>query len=110
MANIKIEVYGGTNAEGGGCSCGCTGCTPADAKAEFEAMKKMLVEQFGEEALSVEYIDTQEVKLSSYPQVEKVVLAGYTFPITFANGNPKWAGGMPIDSIAQIITELQAEE
>jgi disulfide oxidoreductase YuzD len=108
MEKVKIEVYGGINADGGGCSCGCTSCAPADAKAEYEAMKEVLLERFGEETLSLEYIDTGGVNLAEFPEVEKVVLAGYPFPITFVNGNPRWAGGITIDSITEIVTaELQ---
>jgi len=107
MENVKIEVYGGINAGGGGCSCGCTSCTPADTKAEYEAMKTVLVDRFGEASLSLEFIDTGGVNLGAYPEVEKVVSAGYSFPITFINGTPRLAGGIPIDSIIQIITDLQ---
>jgi len=109
MENIKIEVYGGINSGGGGCSCGCTGCTPADAKAEYEVMKKELVDRFGETALSLEFIDTGGVNLAAYPEVERVIQAGYSFPITVINGSPRLAGGMPVDSIIQIVTDLQSE-
>lgn len=106
MAQVKIEVYGGMNAAGGGCSCGCTSCTPTDVKAEYEAMKKTLLEQFGADTLEIEYIDTEAVGLSSFPQVEEVVKAGYPFPITLVDDKPRWAGGMPVDSMTQIILEI----
>jgi disulfide oxidoreductase YuzD len=108
MGTIKIEVYGGINAGGGGCSCGCTSCTSVDAKAEYEAMKNVLVDQFGEETLSFEYIDTGSDNLANFPEIEKVINAGYSFPITVVNGNPRLAGGIPMDSIIQIICELQS--
>ncbi len=110
MDIVKIEVYGGTNAGGGGCSCGCTSCTPADAKAEFEAMKKVLVNKYGEDSLNLEFIDTANAKLEAYPEVEKVVRAGYPFPITVINGSARLAGAISPDSIDQIITELQNQQ
>ena len=105
MNKVKIEVYGGMNSGGGGCSCGCSGCTPTDVKAEYESMKKALTDIFGTDLLTVEYMDTDSQGLSNYPEIEKVVQAGYPFPITVVNGNPRWAGGMPIDSMIQIVTE-----
>lgn len=110
MDIIKIEVYGGINAGGGGCSCGCTACTPADAKAEYEEMKKILLNKYGEEILSLEFIDTGGVKLSAYPEVEKVIRAGYSFPVTVVNGKPRLAGAISLDSVVEIITELQNEK
>lgn len=105
MTQVKIEVYSGMNAGGGGCSCGCSGCTPTDVKAEYEAMKKTLLEQFGADTVAIDYIDTEEAGLSSYPEVEEVAKAGYPFPITLVNGKPRWAGGMPVDSMTQIIID-----
>lgn len=110
MDIIKIQVYGGINASGGGCGCGCTTCTPADAKAEYEEMKKALLEKYGQETLSLELIDTGGVKLGSYPEVEKVIRAGYSFPITVVNDTPRLAGSISLDSVVEIITELQNEK
>ncbi len=110
MDIISIEVYGGINTGGGGCSCGCSGCTPADAKAEYEVMKKTMLEKFGEEALSLAFIETEGVDMSRFPEVEKVIRSGYTFPITSINGSPRLAGALSIDSIAEIITELQSNK
>lgn len=110
MDVVKIEVYGGTNTGGGGCSCGCTNCTPADAKAEFETMKKMLFNKYGEETLNLEFIDTADARLADYPEVEKVIQAGYPFPITVINGSPRLAGAISPDSIDQIIIELKNQQ
>lgn len=108
MDKIKIEVYGGTNSGGGGCSCGCTSCTPADAKAEYEEAKTQLLQKYGEDSLSLEYIDTDGGQLAQYPEVEKVVRAGYSFPITVINGSPRLAGAVAFDPIVEIVTEIQA--
>lgn len=108
MDKIKIEVYGGTNLGGGGCSCGCTSCTPADAKAEYDEARTHLLHKYGEDSLSLEYIDTDGGQLSQYPDVEKVVRAGYSFPITVINGAPRLAGAVASDAIIEIVTEMQA--
>ena len=110
MDIIKIEVYGGINVSGGGCSCGCTTCTPADAKAEYEEMKKILSNKYDGETISLEFIDTGGVKLGSYPEVEKVIRAGYSFPITVVNGTPRLAGSISADSIMEVISEIQNKE
>lgn len=105
MAQVKIEVYGGMNAAGGGCSCGCSSCSPSDVRSEYEAMKKNLLDQFGADNLTIEYIDTEAAGLSNYPAVEEVIKAGYPFPITVINDKPRWAGGMAADSIVQIVID-----
>ncbi|MEA4924664.1 MAG: hypothetical protein VB084_05065 [Syntrophomonadaceae bacterium] len=110
MANITIEIYGGINTGGGGCACGCSGCTPFDAKAEYEAVKKEVLARFGDAGLRLEFIDTDNVDLAAFPEVEKVVKSGYPFPITVVNGNPKLAGGISAESIIGIVTELQSQE
>lgn len=108
METIKIEVYGGINAGGGGCSCGCTSCTPADSRAEYEVMKKVLMEHFSEGVVSLEFIDTGSDP-GTYPEIEKVIRAGYSFPVTCINGTPRLAGGIPADTLIEIINELQTK-
>ncbi|MDD3365180.1 MAG: hypothetical protein PHZ03_09385 [Syntrophomonas sp.] len=107
MDIIKIDVYGGINTGGGGCSCGCSSCSPADAKAEYAEVEKALLDKYGEETLSLKFIDTGGVNLSAYPEVEKVIRAGYSFPITVVNGSPRLAGAISAESLIEIITELQ---
>lgn len=110
MDKIKIEVYGGIYTGGGGCSCGCSSCTPTDAKAEYEEMEKALLKKYGEETLSLKFIDTGGVNLSAYPNVEKVIRGGYSFPITVVNGSPRLAGAISLESIVEIITDLQNQK
>lgn len=109
MENVKIEVYGGINSGGGGCACGCSGCTPSDAKAEYEAMKQEVLDKFGNTGLSLEFIDTDNTDLTVFPEVEKVIKAGYSFPITVINGNPKFAGGISAESVIGIVMEIQGK-
>jgi len=106
MSMINIEVYGGINDNGGGCGCGCATCTPEDAKAEYEAMKKDLLDKYDAETLSLIFIDTDGANLAAYPEVEKVIHAGYSFPVTVINGAPRLAGAISTDFIIEIITEL----
>jgi len=70
-------------------------------------MQKKLLAKYGAEMLSIEFIDTSGVKLSSYPVVEKVIRAGYSFPITVINDSPRFAGSISTDSVIEIITEIQ---
>lgn len=110
MNMIRIKVYGGINTGGGGCSCGCTTCTPADAKAEYEQMKKALLQKYGEGMLSLEFIDTGGVNMAAYPEIEKVIRSGYSFPITAVNDIPRLAGAISEKAIIEIITEIQDEK
>lgn len=57
--------------------------------------------------MSIEFVDTDGAKLSSYPEVEKVIRAGYSFPVTVINGSPRLAGSISVESVIEIITELQ---
>lgn len=107
MSMVKIEVYGGINVGGGGCGCGCSSCTPTDYKAEYKEMEKALLTKYGEETLSLKYIDTGGVNLSAYPEVEKVIRAGYSFPIAVVNGSPRLAGAISLKSIIEIIDEIK---
>ncbi len=109
MDNITIEVYGGINTAGGGCSCGCSSCTPADARVEFEAVQDALVKKYGEGVLDFQFIDTGD-KLRDYPQIQQIIQAGYSFPVIVVDGNPRLAGGMPLDAMIQIISEIQAAQ
>ncbi len=109
MNTIKIEVYGGINTGGGGCSCGCSSCTPADARTEFEAVQEALVKKYGEGVLDFEFIDTG-INIQNYPQVQQIIQAGYSFPVIVVDGNPRLAGGMPIDAMIQIISEIQTAQ
>ena len=105
MDTIKIIVYSGISL--GGCGCGSASCTPADTKTEYENVKRELLEKYGEQQINIELIDTGGVKLSDYPEVEKVIRAGYSFPITVINGSPYLAGAISADSIIDVISELQ---
>jgi len=110
MEKVDIKVYGGINAGGGGCGCGCTTCTPADARAEYEQMKQALLSKYGEEKISLEFIETGGVNLSAYPEIEKIIRAGYSFPITVINGSPRLAGAISAESIVEIINEMEEEK
>lgn len=106
MEKIEIKVYSGINAGGGGCSCGCSSCTPADFKTEYEMMRNALLQKYGPQDLSMEFIDTEGKDLAEYPQVQKVIQSGYSFPITVVNGSPRLAGAIPADALIEIIDEL----
>jgi hypothetical protein len=73
-------------------------------------MHKELLAKYGAETLSIEFIDTGGVKLGSYPEVEKIIRAGYSFPITVIDGSPRLAGSISVDSVIEIITELQNQK
>lgn len=110
MDTTKIEIYAGVNTDGGGCSCGCTSCKPADVKAEYQAMERALLERFGAETLCLEYIDTGGINLARFPEVEKVIRAGYPFPVILVNGSPRLAGGISAEAISEIVSQIRASQ
>lgn len=71
-------------------------------------MKRVILKEYGEENIKLEFIDTGGVNLSAYPEIEKIIRAGYSFPITAINGSPYLAGALSLESVVEIITELQA--
>ncbi|PKM78092.1 MAG: hypothetical protein CVU90_03445 [Firmicutes bacterium HGW-Firmicutes-15] len=72
-------------------------------------MEKALLEKYGAEALSLAFLDTGGVNLTAYPELEKVIRAGYSFPVTVINGTPRLAGSISTDAIIEIIKELKIE-
>ena len=103
METISIKVYSGFNL--GECRCGCTALTPAQIKIEYQNVKQELLKKYGEHSITFDFIDTGGVNLSACPEVEKVIRAGYSFPVTVINGSPCLAGVISAYSIIAFIGE-----
>ncbi|NPV89860.1 MAG: hypothetical protein HPY50_03680 [Firmicutes bacterium] len=103
---IQIEVYGGTSQS---CSSACFSCgsqaacgdsTPMDQQVEH--FIEELQESYGNK-LEVKYIDTDQSGLKAFPVINKIVKAGYPFPITVIDGKPRWAGTISIDKVRRFL-------
>jgi len=57
--------------------------------------------------VQVDYIDTAQTPLSSFPLISHVVQMGYSFPITAIDGQPRMAGGVDIDHVKKLLDEMQ---
>lgn len=111
MAEIDVVVYGGTNLSGAGagCSCGCAHCGGVqNVEAEFKKMVEFLGIRYGE-SVSFKFINTDDGSISDYPEIEKVIMNGYAFPITEINNTPYLAGAVDPDAIMEIIAEIRGE-
>lgn len=60
--------------------------------------------------VEVKYIDTDQSGLAEYPMILKVAEAGYPFPITSINGQPRFAGAINLDSIKKLLEEMEKSE
>lgn len=110
---ILVEVYGGTNVS---CGCSCTSCGPGVSCGPSTPMNELVDRLAGElnksygDKVEVKYIDTDQSGLAEYPMILKVIKAGYPFPITSINGLPRLAGAINLDSIKQLLEEMEKTE
>lgn len=62
-------------------------------------------ESYGDK-VEVKFVDVEKVGLDKYPIMTQVLQMGYPYPITLINGEPKYAGGIKINEIKQIVEEM----
>ncbi|MDD4803159.1 MAG: hypothetical protein PHF24_09510 [Syntrophomonas sp.] len=67
-------------------------------------MKEELTKIYGDK-VNVKYVDVDQVGLDSYPIMKQVLQMGYPYPVTLINGQPKFAGGIMVKEIKEIIDE-----
>lgn len=72
-------------------------------------MAKELKNQYGDQ-VEVKYVDVDKTGLKDYPIMNRVLQMGYPYPITLINGDPKFAGGLMIAEVKQIIDEVLKEQ
>lgn len=72
-------------------------------------MAKELKNQYGNH-VEVKYVDVDKTGLKDYPIMNRVLQMGYPYPITLINGDPKFAGGLMIAEVKQIIDEVLKEQ
>jgi len=112
--SILIEILNGTSTSGGGCSsCASAGCCGTTPEAEMSEITDRLSEElrgsFGDR-VEVKLINADEIGLSQYPLVSRVLQMGYPYPITLINGEPKFAGGIMTADIITSIEELMINQ
>lgn len=67
-------------------------------------MNDELKKVFGDQ-VEVKYVDVDQVGLAGYPVMNQVLQMGYPYPITLIDGQPKFAGGIMIPEVQQVIEE-----
>ncbi len=71
-------------------------------------MKKTLLDKYDSQLLDFQYIDTGD-KLTEFPEIQRVISAGYPFPLTVVNGTPRLAGAISTESVTEIIEDLKTK-
>lgn len=71
----------------------------------MEELAAGLKQAYGDR-VQVNYIDTTQTTLSSFPLIARVVQMGYNFPIIAINGQPRMAGGVDINQIKEILDDM----
>ncbi|MGI6434467.1 MAG: hypothetical protein ACOX0F_03795 [Syntrophomonadaceae bacterium] len=71
----------------------------------MEELAAELKKAYGEK-VQVNYIDTTQTSLSSFPLIARVVQMGYSFPIIAINGQPRMAGGVDINQVKKILDDM----
>jgi len=59
--------------------------------------------------VEVRFADTTRTGIKAYPVLEKVVAAGFAFPITVVNGEPRLAGEVSYEDLKEIIEEEKGD-
>lgn len=101
-----VEVYGGTCGSscatcGGSCSTGGAG---PEVEEEVNLISQEIEKLYGQQ-VKVNYVDTDNLGLSKFPLVSRVIQGGYAFPIIAINGRPRLAGGIDLASIKEILDQ-----
>jgi len=112
VEKIEVKVYGGKNLNGGGCGGCCIGCgaTNQNVEEEYSRMVDYLSKEFEKGQVNFSYIDTEGHELSEYPLIEKVIMNGYSFPVTVINDTPYLAGAIDAQAVSEIIQDIIKEE
>lgn len=110
MNSIDVKVYAGHNVNGSGCAGCCAGCaaTSDNIELEYGRMVESLQKTCQEagQAITFSFIDTTDKDLAAFPEIEKVIMHGYSFPVTVINDTPYLAGAIDRQAVAEIINDI----
>lgn len=59
--------------------------------------------------VEVKYVDIDQVGTDKYPVINQVLQMGYPYPVTLINGQPKFAGGIMVNEVKELIAETLKE-
>ena len=109
MDKIEVQVYAGKNVNGGGCGCSCAGCgaTNENVAEEYQHMVDILKGKYKEDEISFSFVNTEDQSLVDFPAIERVIMNGYSFPITVINETPYLAGALDAQAVTEIIDDLR---
>jgi len=72
-------------------------------------MKDELHQAYGSK-VEVKYVDVDNEGLGNYPVMNQVLQMGYPYPVTLINGQPKFAGGIMVTEVKQVIDEALQQQ
>lgn len=111
---VTVEVLQGTQASGGCSCCSSSGCAAGSCgTADYEELTNKLAEDLQQnysDKVVVKYVDVDKEGLDKYPLMQKVLRLGYSYPITFIDGRPKFAGAIMTPEIKKCIDEILKDD
>jgi disulfide oxidoreductase YuzD len=55
--------------------------------------------------VSIKYVDIDKEGIDKYPVMNQVLQMGYPYPVTLIDGQPKFAGGIMVKEVKEVIEE-----
>jgi len=107
---IVVEIYNGTysKCESGCSTCGTAGCGATTVEEEFEGLRQELKKTFGD-SVEVKYFDTDVTGMDEKGYCRQIIEAGYKFPVTVINGQPRIAGAINVPLIREYLDRIAFE-
>ena len=106
---IEIEIYNGAS---NGCATGCTscptGCGTLSVEEQVDQLRQDLQLTFGD-SVEVKYIDTDIESMDQKGYCQKIIEAGFSYPITFISGQPRIAGGINASLVREYLDQIAFE-
>lgn len=108
---VLVEVLQGTQVFTGGWSCtsDCASAGSCGSTTNYEEVTKQMAEDFAklyDKKVEVKYVDVDKEGLDKYPIMTRVLQMGYSYPVVFVDGQPRFAGAIMIPEIKSIIDEV----
>ena len=104
---VSIMVFGGdvpAFSGGWGPSPGAGCGSQRSAREDFEEFASQLADKYGEE-VSVGFVDLLNDDLTPYPEVKKL-MGRFNPPLIVINNEPRFHGGLSVQTISEVIDEL----
>ncbi len=76
---------------------------PADVRAQFEELQKVLTEEFGPDIVEALYIDITDLDVNQVPEVARIINYGHSYPVIVINERARFAGVVNYENIVNAV-------